>query len=218
MNKSGIEPMEYKVLIAPKKVEEKTQGGIILVEETKNKERFATQEGVLIAVGAIAFTEPDWLNVPKVGDTVMFDRYAGGLIEGKDGEDYRLLNDKEICARIHERKEVSEDLTEYQERIDAFVKAMPFEQGPRTVCKLAATNEPYVTVSVGDGKAYTAKEACEEYEAALNTYAIARKGTVYWRTAPVMERFGDDVVVFSRLLISEKEIVPIDDRLHEVEK
>lgn len=102
MNKSGIEPMEFKVLIAPKKVEEKTQGGIYLPDQARDKERFAMQEGVLVAVGALAFTEPNWLEKPKVGDTVMFDRYAGGLIKGRDGEEYRLINDKEISARIRE--------------------------------------------------------------------------------------------------------------------
>jgi chaperonin GroES len=102
VNKSGIEPVEYKVLIKPKKVEEKTQGGIILPDQARDKEKFATQEGVLVAVGAIAFSEPSWLRCPRVSETVMFDRYAGGLVKGLDGEEYRLINDKEISAVLHE--------------------------------------------------------------------------------------------------------------------
>lgn len=101
-NESGIRPLEYKVLVKPLDVEEKTKGGIYLPETTKDKEKFAKQEGILIAVGAIAFTDPDWLDVPKVGDKVLYDRYAGCTVEGKDGNDYRLIADKEIGAVIYE--------------------------------------------------------------------------------------------------------------------
>lgn len=94
-----IKPMEYKVLIRPKVVEEKTAGGIILPEQTRDKEKYAQVEGELVAVGAIAFTDPDWLERPKVGDTVLYDRYAGCTV--KDGDDeFRLINDKEIGAVI----------------------------------------------------------------------------------------------------------------------
>ena len=98
MNNSGIWPCEYKVLIQPKRVDEKTIGGIIIPESAKEKEKYVTVEGVLVAVGAIAFTDPDWLDKPKVGDTVLYDKYAGTTIKGRDGEEYRLINDKEIGA------------------------------------------------------------------------------------------------------------------------
>ena len=98
MNESGIRPMEYKVLVKPEEVEEKTKGGIYIPEQAKDKEKFAKQEGVLIAVGAIAFTDPDWLERPRVGDRVLYDKYAGCTVKGKDGENYRIINDKEIGA------------------------------------------------------------------------------------------------------------------------
>ena len=98
MNESGIRPVEYKVLVKPEEVEEKTAGGIYIPEQAKDKEKFAKQEGVLIAVGAIAFSDPDWLDKPKVGSRVLYDRYAGCTVKGKDGVEYRLINDKEIGA------------------------------------------------------------------------------------------------------------------------
>lgn len=102
MDQSGIRPLEYKVLVKPKIVEEKTAGGIYIPDTTKEKEKFAQQEGEVVAIGAIAFTDPDWLDKPKVGDTVLFDKYAGGKpVEGRDGEEYRLINDKEIMAVIY---------------------------------------------------------------------------------------------------------------------
>jgi chaperonin GroES len=98
MNDSGIHPVEFKVLIKPVAVEDKTQGGIFIPDSLKEKNKYATDKGTLLAVGAIAFTEPSWLECPQVGDTVLFDRYAGGLVKGVDGEEYRLINDKEIQA------------------------------------------------------------------------------------------------------------------------
>lgn len=97
-NESGIRPVEYKVLIRPEEVAAKTEGGLYLPETAKDKEKFAKERGVLVAVGSNAFTEPDWKDVPMVGDSVLYDRYAGTLVKGKDGKEYRLINDKEIGA------------------------------------------------------------------------------------------------------------------------
>ena len=100
VNESGFQPVEYKVLIAPSEVEEVSKGGIIIPESAKEKEKFAKAEGIIVAIGAICFTEPEWLHCPKVGDTVLFDKYAGCLVKGKDGKSYRLISDKEIGAIV----------------------------------------------------------------------------------------------------------------------
>jgi chaperonin GroES len=103
LNKSGIHPVEYKVLIKPVKVEEKTSGGIIMPDGARDKVKFALTKGELVECGAIAFTDPNWLDRPKVGQTVMFERYAGGnFVMGDDGEEYRLMPDKEIVAILGE--------------------------------------------------------------------------------------------------------------------
>ncbi len=101
MNESGITPMEFKVLIKPETVQEKSHGGIIIPDSAKEKAKFATMRGNLIAAGAIAFTDPNWLETPKIGEMVLFDRYAGGLVSGADGVEYRLINDKEIQAVVN---------------------------------------------------------------------------------------------------------------------
>ena len=100
---TGIRPVEYKVLIKPDAVEEKTAGGIYLPHQAQEKEKYAKAEGVIVAVGAIAFTDPDWLDRPKVGDRVLYDKYAGAMVKGADGADYRLINDKEIGAVLEAR-------------------------------------------------------------------------------------------------------------------
>lgn len=99
-NESKIRPVEYKVLIEPEIVEEKTTGGIILTPTTKDREQMAQVRGLLIAIGGNAFE--DWENKPKIGDKVYFGKYAGYIVKGNDGKEYRLCNDKDICAIIEE--------------------------------------------------------------------------------------------------------------------
>jgi co-chaperonin GroES (HSP10) len=98
VNTSGIYPVEYKVLVKMEEVEKMTDAGIWLVDVEKDE--MSQTEAEIVAVGAIAFTDPDWLDYPKVGDKVLIDRYAGHYLDGKDGKKYRLINDKEIGAII----------------------------------------------------------------------------------------------------------------------
>ena len=100
-NKSGITPTEYKVLIRPEAVEEKTKGGIILPDPVKEQEQFAQMQGELVAVSPLAFTYADWpenAEVPKPGCRVLFAKYAGATVKGADGADYRIVNDRDIAA------------------------------------------------------------------------------------------------------------------------
>lgn len=100
-NPSGINPTEYKVLIRPKTIDEKTSGGIIIPDSTKERDQFAQMEGELVAVSPLAFTYDDWKGAepPKPGDRVLFAKYAGAVVKGwKDGQDYRLVNDKDVAA------------------------------------------------------------------------------------------------------------------------
>lgn len=101
-NPSGIYPTEFKVLILPTPIEEKTKGGIILPDESKEREQFAQAEGELIAVSPLAFSYDDWKDAdpPKPGDRVLFAKYAGAHVKGKDGKEYRLINDKDIGALL----------------------------------------------------------------------------------------------------------------------
>jgi co-chaperonin GroES (HSP10) len=98
-NESGIFPTEYKVLISPIEVQNKI-GSIYIPDETKERDQFAQMKGVLVAVSPLAFTYDNWKDAkpPKVGDEVLFAKYAGAVVDGKDGKKYRLTNDKDIAA------------------------------------------------------------------------------------------------------------------------
>lgn len=103
INTSGIVPYEYKVLVKVKPSnknangEEVTKGGIVIAKQTTEREEMAKIEAVLIDFGGNAFE--DWKGkIPKPGDVVIMAKYAGMMCEGNDGEEYRLINDKDIAA------------------------------------------------------------------------------------------------------------------------
>lgn len=101
MSKHGITPIEYKVLVRPVKVEEKTKGGILLPEQVKDQDQHASMEGTLEAMSPLAFTYEEWpatARKPAAGDKVVFARYSGINIKGNDGVEYRLMNDKDVIA------------------------------------------------------------------------------------------------------------------------
>ena len=100
MNTSGIRPMEYKVLVEPKEVEQKTKGGLILADETVEKESFARMEGVLVAVSPLAFGFDNFPEEerPQVGDTVIFGKYNAFEIVGSDGKTYWMMIDTSIVG------------------------------------------------------------------------------------------------------------------------
>jgi chaperonin GroES len=97
----GIKPTEYNVLIVPEDTEQVTAGGIILATTTKEANDIATMKGRLVAVSPHAFTYADnWPDgtMPQVGDAVLYAKYAGTLITGADGKEYRLAKDKDVAA------------------------------------------------------------------------------------------------------------------------
>lgn len=105
MSVHGIEPVEYKVVIKP--VEEKgyveLKGGhrLLKPDETKERDKHAAVEGEIVAISPFAFSYEEWpkdARKPQVGDTAIFARYSGNTINGNDGAEYRIMNDKDIIA------------------------------------------------------------------------------------------------------------------------
>lgn len=108
-NPSGISPIEFKVLIDPTPIETTTKGGVILADMTKEAEKFAQVKGRIVARSPHAFSYVDaeeWAAAntekPEPGQIVLYAKYAGVRVKGKDGKEYLLINDKDICATIEE--------------------------------------------------------------------------------------------------------------------
>ena len=108
------DPVGHKMLIALPTMAERTSGGIIVPHATNERERAATVVGQVIAQGPACYKDqkrfPDgpWC---KVGDTVLFTRYAGMRFKTKDTEsgemvEYRIMNDDEISATVPHGAEV----------------------------------------------------------------------------------------------------------------
>ena len=90
------------MLVRPKEVEEITPGGIIRPDQTRDREQGGEQEGELIELSPGAFTFEKFPDecLPKPGDTLLFAKYAGVKVDGVDGVEYRIINDKDIIAKV----------------------------------------------------------------------------------------------------------------------
>ena len=101
-------PTGYRVLILPFAPSQTTKGGIILADETRDREKLAAVVGYVVELGADAykdtgkFPEGAWC---QKGDWVIFGRYAGARFK-IDGGDMRLLNDDEILAVIDNPEDI----------------------------------------------------------------------------------------------------------------
>ena len=104
VNHSGIVPLDDKVLVAMDAHAEVTSGGIRLPEETRSRQTMASETGTIIALGDTAFLFNDdgnraWSgNRPEPGNRVIVDRYAGRVVQGIDGAEYRLVSQKSVGA------------------------------------------------------------------------------------------------------------------------
>lgn len=105
MNNSGINPLDMRVLVLPDKAEEVTKGGIIIIPDAVEKEKYATVKATLIAAGVNAWAEARQhpaFTPPQPGQRVMIAKYGGVMVKGSDGEDYRIMNDEDITALLEE--------------------------------------------------------------------------------------------------------------------
>jgi chaperonin GroES len=92
MGKVNITPLGERVVVEPAAAEEKTSGGIIIPDTAKEK----PQKGSVVAVPAENKENPITV---KVGDTVLYGKYAGTEIN-IDGNDYLIMNESDILAII----------------------------------------------------------------------------------------------------------------------
>ena len=103
-NKSGIQPIEYKVLVLPDILSDATVGGIIRPDRVKEIEQAAAVRGWLVAAGGKAF-EDFGFPTPVIGDRIQYAKYSGvHEVPGADGKPYILCNDKDIAAIIEEEE------------------------------------------------------------------------------------------------------------------
>lgn len=111
----GMEPFGGRVVVQLRRIKKKsTKAGIILVEETKENEKWNNMIGKIVAMGPLAFKNRDtarpWVEGiwAKVGDYVRVPKWGGDRWEIKvpgddDIEDpvlFMTLNDHELIAKV----------------------------------------------------------------------------------------------------------------------
>jgi chaperonin GroES len=88
----NIKPLADRVLILPAPAEEKTIGGIIIPDTAKEK----PLQGEVVATGKGTKDEEMIL---KVGDTVLYGKYAGTELEF-EGVKYLMMRQSDVLAVV----------------------------------------------------------------------------------------------------------------------
>mgnify|MGYP003661173277 FL=1 len=102
------QPTGWRILVLPFKMKDKTKGGVILAEDTLERQQVASQVGLVLAMGPQCYKDKErypegpWC---KVNDWVMFARYAGSRVKIEGGE-IRMLNDDEVLATIDSPEDI----------------------------------------------------------------------------------------------------------------
>ena len=101
-------PTGWRILVLPFRMNEKSKGGVLFANETIDKQQVASQCGNILAMGPQCYTDKErypegpWC---KVGDWVIFARYAGSRIQIEGGE-VRLLNEDEVLATVKNPEDI----------------------------------------------------------------------------------------------------------------
>ncbi len=91
--KLNVTPLHDRVIVKPAPAEEKTKGGIIIPDTAKEK----PQRGTIVAVSPS--DEDGKSPVVKVGDTVLYGKYAGTELQ-LEGLDYLIMRESDILAIV----------------------------------------------------------------------------------------------------------------------
>lgn len=92
MSKVNIKPLADRVIVEVSPAEEKTASGLIIPDTAKEK----PQKGAVVAVGTGKKDEPMTV---KVGDTVLYGKYAGTEVS-VDGQEYLIMRESDIFAIV----------------------------------------------------------------------------------------------------------------------
>lgn len=95
-------PILWRLLIAPVRPKKQTKSGIVIPIQGQAIQEHMNYVGKIVACGDIAWTSPRFKgqnNFPKVGDYVVYGRYAGQKLEHK-GFKFLIVNDDEVLGLV----------------------------------------------------------------------------------------------------------------------
>jgi len=85
----NIKPLGTNVIVITEEQKTKTESGILVYKEDKDREQWGTVHAVGSAVDR---------SVLDVGDYVMYERFSGSLVQ-VDGKDYLIMDKDDIIAK-----------------------------------------------------------------------------------------------------------------------
>jgi co-chaperonin GroES (HSP10) len=102
------DPSGYRLLIRPFAGAQKTKGGILLADTTIETIQATTVVGLVIKMGNLCYRDKEKFPLGpwcRVGEFIMYGRYAGSRFKNKWGE-HRILNDDEIIGVIKDPEDI----------------------------------------------------------------------------------------------------------------
>ena len=104
------QPTGWRVLVMPYQGASKTQGGLHIPDEVRDREAVATVVAYVLKVGPIAYKDPDKFGPDAApwcaeGQWVCIGRYSGSRFK-IDGGEVRIINDDEVIAKIFEPDDI----------------------------------------------------------------------------------------------------------------
>jgi co-chaperonin GroES (HSP10) len=102
------DPSGYRLLIRPFAGAQKTKGGILLADTTIETIQATTVVGLVITMGNLCYRDKEKFPLGpwcRVGEFIMYGRYAGSRFKNKWGE-HRILNDDEIIGVIKDPEDI----------------------------------------------------------------------------------------------------------------
>ena len=106
LNKTGVIPTGYRLLVEVPEKEEKTRGGIYIPQDVKKQEEIASLVAHVLQLGPLAYMDDKKFGEQcepwcQPGDFIVMAAYSGTRIKvsGYDKE-LRLINDDSVIARV----------------------------------------------------------------------------------------------------------------------
>jgi co-chaperonin GroES (HSP10) len=102
----AIKPVLHRIIVKQDVLEEKDKtfqraraAGLIVESNEREREQAAIDTGTVVSIGPTAFRDFGSDSPIKVGDTVVYARYAGkNIVDPEDEKKYVALNDEDIVA------------------------------------------------------------------------------------------------------------------------
>ena len=97
-----LQPLEDRIVVRTAEAEEKTVSGLVIPDTAKEK----PQQGEVLAVGPGRRSDQTGEIIPMdiaAGDTIVYSKYGGTELT-LDGEDYLILNARDVLAKVGSAK------------------------------------------------------------------------------------------------------------------